>query len=108
MNVVFRTDASAKIGSGHVIRCLTLASVLKQEGSNVFFISRNHKGNLSDLIKRQGFDVYMLPADPEGASISDFADTSTNIVVVPAKSTIFHRLSLGKNYAIMGRTINGY
>ena len=46
MRVVIRVDASIEIGSGHVIRCLTLAEILKENGVNVQFICRKHKGNL--------------------------------------------------------------
>lgn len=60
--VIFRTDASTLIGSGHVMRCLTLAEELRHTGAEVFFISRNHEGNLNDLIRNKGFKLYELPA----------------------------------------------
>jgi UDP-2,4-diacetamido-2,4,6-trideoxy-beta-L-altropyranose hydrolase len=60
MRVVFRVDASLKIGTGHVIRCLTLAQALKENGANVEFICREHKGSLIDKISLSGFNVYKL------------------------------------------------
>lgn len=62
MNVVFRTDASLAIGSGHVMRCLTLASALREQGVAAFFVCREHDGHLCDLIEGQGFVVRRLPA----------------------------------------------
>ena len=59
--VVFRVDASLQIGSGHVMRCLTLAQALKKQGAKVSFICREHVGNLNDFITHQGFKVYSLP-----------------------------------------------
>ena len=50
-NIVIRTDASLKIGTGHVMRCLTLASELKNLGAKVDFICRAHDGNLIERIK---------------------------------------------------------
>lgn len=59
---VFRTDASLTIGTGHVMRCLTLASALAKKGADVSFICRKHEGNLCNHIEEQGFAVYSLPA----------------------------------------------
>ena len=56
----FRTDASQIIGSGHVMRCLTLAEKLRDRGDVVKFISREHKGNLNELIRSRGFEVSSL------------------------------------------------
>jgi len=60
MNVIFRTDASLDIGSGHVLRCLTLARVLREKGANCRFICRKHKGNLIDKIRSNGFNINEL------------------------------------------------
>jgi len=62
MNIFIRVDASIEIGTGHVMRCLTLASQLKKEGKNVFFICRRADGDCSPLIKEKGFKIIHLPS----------------------------------------------
>jgi len=62
MKVVIRVDASLQIGSGHVMRCLTLADELRSRGADILFISRDHPGNLFDLIKGQGYPLACLAA----------------------------------------------
>jgi UDP-2,4-diacetamido-2,4,6-trideoxy-beta-L-altropyranose hydrolase len=74
MNIVFRVDSSATIGSGHVMRCLILATALRESKENVFFICREHEGNLCDLIKQQGIGVWLLPA--AGTQDDDFSGYS--------------------------------
>lgn len=61
MRVVFRTDASLQIGSGHVMRCLTLAGELRRRGGEVLFVCREHPGNLIGLIEDKGYPVILLP-----------------------------------------------
>jgi UDP-2,4-diacetamido-2,4,6-trideoxy-beta-L-altropyranose hydrolase len=67
MNIVFRVDASYEIGTGHVMRCLTLAQALKNSGTEILFICRELPGNLADYIKNQGFQILRLPYNPESA-----------------------------------------
>lgn len=64
MLVAFRTDASAKIGTGHVARCLTLADALRRIGSDCVFISREHAGHMIELIRHRGYHVHCLPKPP--------------------------------------------
>ena len=56
---VFRCDASTKIGSGHIMRCITLGNKLKSIGFNVIFICRAYDGNLIELTRKQ-FKVLIL------------------------------------------------
>lgn len=60
MKVVIRADASLQIGSGHVMRCLTLADALRAEGAECHFICREHPGHLLDFIRGKGFSAYCL------------------------------------------------
>lgn len=62
MRVAFRSDASLQIGSGHVMRCLTLADALRENGAEVRFVCRAHEGQLGALIERRGYPVALLPA----------------------------------------------
>lgn len=61
MKVVFRVDASLVIGTGHVMRCLTLAESLTAQGDEVTFICREHAGHLFERIASKGFQLFVLP-----------------------------------------------
>ncbi len=65
MKVVFRADASLQIGTGHVMRCLTLAGALRARGASCHFICRVMPGHLIGKIRQSGFAVIELPAPPE-------------------------------------------
>ena len=68
MQVVFRTDASQQIGTGHVMRCLVLAQELRDRGALCKFVCRDHVGHLGDYIKNAGFEVVLLSqVDGSGA-----------------------------------------
>ena len=60
--IVFRTDAALGIGTGHVMRCLTLAAALSVQGARITFVCREHDGHLCDLIVQRGFSLLRLPA----------------------------------------------
>jgi len=62
MKIIFRADASLKIGTGHIMRCLTLADELKNRGAEVGFICRDLPGNLADFIRSKSYDIYLLSA----------------------------------------------
>ncbi len=80
MKVVFRADASLQIGTGHVMRCLTLADALAARGADCHFICREHVGNLIEFIRSKGYPVHVLPAvttpsdDESDANLAASAD----------------------------------
>ena len=61
MRIAFRADASLQIGTGHVMRCLTLADALRERGAQCSFICRQHPGHLLDLIGQRGHEAIALP-----------------------------------------------
>lgn len=65
MKIVFRADASLVIGTGHVMRCLTLADALRSRGGRCSFVCRAHPGHLLDLIRARGHEAHALPFDHE-------------------------------------------
>lgn len=68
--VAFRVDASLDIGSGHVMRCLTLARALRERGAQCCFVSRMHAGHLCAMITAEGFEVMPLPAVDAGTAVT--------------------------------------
>jgi len=62
MRVVFRADASAAVGGGHVMRCAALAAQLQQRGAEVFLLSRGLPEPYRRMLADQGCRVLPLPA----------------------------------------------
>lgn len=60
MRVAFRADAALAIGTGHVMRCLTLADALRARGADCIFLSRRHAGHLFRLVGERGYDLHDL------------------------------------------------
>lgn len=70
-NVAFRTDASLDIGTGHVMRCLTLAKEIERHGGSAIFLCREHKGHLIEHIQNQNFDVLPLKVGQVDSRVGD-------------------------------------
>ncbi|MEX0450467.1 UDP-2,4-diacetamido-2,4,6-trideoxy-beta-L-altropyranose hydrolase [Spiribacter sp. 218] len=60
MRVAIRVDASLAAGTGHVMRCRTLADVLRSHGATIQFICRAHLGNCMAALRADGFEVAEL------------------------------------------------
>lgn len=61
--ILIRCDASLSIGSGHVIRCRTLARELQSRGAEVLFLCRRQAGDLIALLEQE-FQVLALSEQP--------------------------------------------
>ena len=61
--IIIRCDASQLIGSGHVMRCRTLARELQRRGGEVIFLCRRQLGDLINLLEPE-FPVFALPTLP--------------------------------------------
>jgi UDP-2,4-diacetamido-2,4,6-trideoxy-beta-L-altropyranose hydrolase len=71
--ITFRVDASSQIGTGHFMRCLTLANKLKQCGAQIRFISRHLPEHLRDLLAKEGIKFILLDNNGNPAPIDELA-----------------------------------
>ncbi|EES4628703.1 UDP-2,4-diacetamido-2,4,6-trideoxy-beta-L-altropyranose hydrolase [Escherichia coli] len=67
MKVFLRVDSSLSIGSGHIIRCINIATMLRKMGAECIFITKNHKGNIISKIRQADFlfEVMSVLEEPE-------------------------------------------
>lgn len=74
MRVVVRADAAPHIGSGHLVRCLTLATTLRDAGARVLLVGRRHAGEAAyEAAARAGIECRLLPSPGAGAEPPDNA-----------------------------------
>lgn len=60
--IAFRVDASHKIGSGHAMRCLTLALALKKRGIFSVFVTRENLSPIESMVQQHGIPLVKLEA----------------------------------------------
>ena len=96
MNILIRTDSSKFIGSGHLMRCLTLAYRYRKEGHRVIFICRNMAGNLSGLVQKSGFELVKLSTEETRSELRGYAKWLTVTQEQDAAETIEIVKTLGK------------
>jgi UDP-2,4-diacetamido-2,4,6-trideoxy-beta-L-altropyranose hydrolase len=64
--ILFRADASPRIGTGHIMRCLTLAEKLAQQGFAIGFVSTPETVATVPRLARSGYPIHTeLPPSAE-------------------------------------------
>jgi len=71
MKVNFRVDSSATIGSGHLMRCISLARALRDRGAVCIFIMRDLEGNQAHLVSENNFNSVFLDRHEPGKEIDE-------------------------------------
>lgn len=75
MRIAIRVDASSQIGTGHFMRCLTLADALKQSGVQIRFVCRHMPEHLRDMLNTKGHEFALLNGIPGEETANDTSHT---------------------------------
>ena len=92
VTAVFRADASPTIGGGHVMRCLTLAHQLAEQGTICSFYSAAATLDTVPALATSGFDVYPIESDRDA-----FAQALGRFLPGGADLVIFDHYGLDRN-----------
>jgi UDP-2,4-diacetamido-2,4,6-trideoxy-beta-L-altropyranose hydrolase len=103
LKVAIRADASVELGTGHVVRCLTLARALREKcDAEVSFICRPATGDQRERIAEAGFAIAALTGTP-----SEDADETAAILdsMPPRDWLVVDHYRLGREWEATVRGI---
>ena len=79
-NILIRADSSSTIGTGHIIRTLTLAEQFN--GSNIIFATQELKGNINQKILDMNYSLVNLPDNSVHFLVEQIKSLSINLLII--------------------------
>jgi UDP-2,4-diacetamido-2,4,6-trideoxy-beta-L-altropyranose hydrolase len=73
MRIAIRTDASSQIGTGHFMRCLTLADGLTERGAKIRFVSRHLPEHLRSMLAEKGHEFVSVVSTQNDMPLDELA-----------------------------------
>lgn len=86
MTFGIRVDSSARIGTGHLVRCLTLAKKLRSRGEDVIFLSQSLDGDMSSLATDAGFEVLNVNTSQTNNKTPEALDAIESLRLIKSRS----------------------
>ncbi len=95
-NLVIRSDSSVQIGTGHIMRCLSLAQAWKDQGGEIIFVIAGKPSTIEARLQSEGMKVLHLSVD---ASSNEDAQQTANIAQqLGASWIVVDGYHLGREY----------
>ncbi len=79
MSVCIRVDSSLQIGTGHLVRCRSLAREIVRRGTKVLFVCRELPGHQMNLLQSEGFEVRVLAEEDLSSAADEVRDAQDTL-----------------------------
>ena len=73
MVAAFRVDASVQIGTGHFMRCLTLADGLRHKGVQTLFVCRHLPDNFKNILHKKNHEIRRLAGGQRNETVDELS-----------------------------------
>ena len=92
--ILFRADGNASIGSGHIMRCLSIADAFKRKQKDSLFVLADK--TFQSLVKERGYVTYILESDYRDMD-SELDDMKNTIAVYRPEMLLLTVIMLRKS-----------
>ena len=82
--ILFRTDGHKDIGIGHIVRCLALGDMLRDD-FQIAFACQKRDDDVLDTVRKEGFNLIRLPVeddyDADAETLLKYSDENTILIL---------------------------